>query len=104
MNKVTVVFFDIGDTLGSPKISPPPYHLESLNIYPYIPGILQQLKSDRLRLGMISNTGNETEASMKKVLEASGIYNFFDPNLLIYSSVVGISKLRMAILQQIVYS
>jgi bacterial leucyl aminopeptidase len=92
MNKVTVVFFDIGNTLGSPKISPPPYHLESLNIYPYIPGILQQLKSDDLRLGMISNTGNETEASMKKVLETSRIYDFFDQNLLIYSSVVGISK------------
>jgi bacterial leucyl aminopeptidase len=92
MNKVPVVFFDIGDTLGSPKISPPPYHLESLNIYPYIPGILQQLKSDDLRLGMISNTGNETEASMKKVLETSGIYNFFEPDLLVYSSVVGVSK------------
>lgn len=77
MNKVPVVFFDIGDTLGSPKFFPLPYHLESVNIYPYIPGILQQLKSAHLRLGIISNTGNETEASMKKVLFTGTILNSY---------------------------
>jgi bacterial leucyl aminopeptidase len=94
MNKTTtqVVFFDIGDTLGTSRISPPPSRLDRLDIYPHIPNILQQLKDNGLKIGIISNTGNETEDSMKRVLEEAGIYNFFEPNLLIYSSVVGISK------------
>lgn len=94
MGKTTAqaVFFDIGDTLGSPMISPPPSRLEGLDIYPHIPNILQQLADNGLRIGIISNTGNETEDNLKTVLEEAGIYSFFEPNLLIYSSVVGISK------------
>ncbi|MDV2998035.1 MAG: hypothetical protein N4J56_007740 [Chroococcidiopsis sp. SAG 2025] len=94
MNGTTtpIVFFDIGDTLGTPRISPPPYRLEGLDIYPYIPDILQQLKDKNVQIGIISNTGDETEDDMKRVLEEAGIYNFFKPNLLIYSSAVGIRK------------
>uniref|UniRef100_UPI00286EAA6C HAD family hydrolase n=1 Tax=Chamaesiphon sp. VAR_48_metabat_403 TaxID=2964700 RepID=UPI00286EAA6C len=85
----TSVFFDIGDTLGTPRISHPALQLEGIDIYAYIPNILQQLKDNNFKIGIISNTGNETAASMKIVLERAAIYNFFDPNLLIYSSVVG---------------
>lgn len=94
MNKTTaqVVFFDIGDTLGTPRLSPHPYRLEGLDIYPYIPNVLQQLKDNRLKIGIISNTANETESDMKRVLQEAGIYSFFEPSLLIYSSVVGVSK------------
>ncbi|PSB04948.1 M20/M25/M40 family metallo-hydrolase [Merismopedia glauca] len=94
MNEIgtSVVFFDIGDTLGTPKISPPPSRLEGLDIYSYIPNILRQLKDNGLKIGIISNTGNETEDDMRKVLEEAGIYSFFEPNLLLYSSVVGVSK------------
>ncbi|MDJ0568868.1 MAG: M20/M25/M40 family metallo-hydrolase [Pleurocapsa sp. MO_192.B19] len=87
-----VVFLDIGHTLGIPKISPPPSRLEGLDIYPYIPNVLQQLKDNGLKMGIISNTGHETEDDMKRVLEEAGIYSFFKPDLLIYSSVVGVSK------------
>ncbi|MGL5942864.1 MAG: M20/M25/M40 family metallo-hydrolase [Waterburya sp.] len=94
MNETTtpVVFFDIGHTLGIPKISPPLYRLEELDIYPYIPNLLQQLKNNELKMGIISNTGHETEDCMKRVLEEADIYGFFQPDLLIYSSVVGVSK------------
>lgn len=94
MNGTTtpVVFFDIGDTLGNPRISPPSYRLEGLDIYLYISDILQQLKDKNVQIGIISNTGNETEDDMKRVLEEAGIYNFFEPNLLIYSSVFGVRK------------
>lgn len=91
-NTTPVIFFDIGNTLGTPKISPPLYHLEGLNIYPHILNVLQQLKDKYLQIGIISNTGNETEDDMKRVLEEAGIYRFFNPNLLIYSSVVGVRK------------
>lgn len=90
--KIAAVFFDIGDTLGTPRISPPPYHLEGLDIYPHIPNVLQQLKDNSLKIGIISNTGNETEDNMKRVLEEAEIYSFFEPSLLIYSSVVGVNK------------
>lgn len=91
-NKLPTVFFDIGNTLGVPRISPPPYRLEGLDVYPYIPAILQQLRDNNARIGIISNTGNETADDMKKVLEEAGIYSFFEPSLLIYSSVVGLKK------------
>jgi bacterial leucyl aminopeptidase len=88
----TSVFFDLGDTLGTPRISHPALRLEGIDIYPYIPIILQQLQQNNFKIGIISNTGNETEASMRRVLEQAAVYNFFDPNLLVYSSVVGASK------------
>lgn len=90
--RASVVFFDIGRTLGIPKISPPPSRLEGLDTYPDIPNVLQQLKDNSLKIGIISNTGNETEDDMRRVLEEARIYSFFEPSLLIYSSVVGFRK------------
>jgi hypothetical protein len=87
-----IVFFDIGGTLGSPKISPPPYRLVALDVYPYVPGVLKQLLKNKVRIGIISNTGSETTEDMRRVLEKSKIYQFFEPTLLIYSSVVGKKK------------
>ncbi|MDJ0718907.1 MAG: M28 family peptidase [Prochloraceae cyanobacterium] len=94
MNETTIpiVFFDIGDTLGTPKISSPPSRLEGLDIYSYIPTILQQLKDNGLKIGIISNTGNETEDDMRRVLEEARVDGFFEPSLLIYSSAIGIKK------------
>ncbi len=89
---ISVVFFDIGDTLGYPVVSPPPSHLESLNVYPYVPNILRQLKENNIRIGIISNTGEDKKGLVQRVLEEAQIYNFFEPNLLIYSSEVGIRK------------
>lgn len=93
MNKTTtqVIFFDIGATLGTPRISPPS-RLQRLDIYPYIPKVLQQIKDKGTKLGIISNTVNETADDLRRVLEAAGVYAFFEPSLLLYSSVVGIQK------------
>jgi hypothetical protein len=43
-----------------------------------------------MRLGIISNTGQETTETMQRVLTDAGLYPFFvsEPRLLIYSSVV----------------
>ncbi|MCY7336527.1 MAG: M28 family peptidase [Chamaesiphon sp.] len=97
--RASVIFFDIGDTLGTPKISSPPAHLVGIDIYPYIPNILQQLKDRSLKIGIISNTGSEIAAAIDKVLEKASIYNFFEPNLLVYSSVLGVSKPNPKIFQ-----
>ncbi|MCP5051165.1 MAG: HAD family hydrolase [bacterium] len=88
-----VVYFDIGDTLGSAVISRSPLKIERLKVYDYVKPILQRLGNKKIRLGIISNTiPGDTGEDMKKILEASGIYKFFEPRLLIYSSVVGLRK------------
>jgi bacterial leucyl aminopeptidase len=89
---VPVAFFDIGETLGSVRVSPPPYRLLGLDIYPYVPAILNQLRNNGVRIGVISNTGSETAEDMKNVLEECQLYGLFEPDLLIYSSVVGLEK------------
>ncbi len=73
-------------------ISPPAYNLKGLNVYPYIQGIFRKLLDNDVRIGIISNTGEETVDTMKKVLEDCNLYSFFDNKLLIYSSVVGYKK------------
>lgn len=92
-NPKFVVFFDVGETLGVARISPSPNpRLERLDVYPYIPDILKQLTNNGIRLGVISNTGSETGAHVNEVLKSSGILDYFDPQLLIFSSVVGCEK------------
>src|SRR5262249_23283119 len=54
--------------------------------------VLQSLQELGVRMGVISNTGEETVVTMRAALEGAGIYDFFDPTLLIYSSVVKMTK------------
>ncbi len=51
-----VVFFDIGETLATARVSPPPHHLTGLSVYPYVPDVLHELKELPAGLGIISNT------------------------------------------------
>jgi FMN phosphatase YigB (HAD superfamily) len=84
-NTSEVIFFDIGNTLGSPKVSSDG-HLITLTVYPYVPDVLQQAHDDGKRLGVISNIGNNTAENVERVLDESGILTFFEPDLLIYGS------------------
>ncbi len=94
MTESMAVFFDIGGTLGLPKVSPSPRRLVALQVYPFVPAVLESLRGEGVHLGIISNTGeSDTTDSIRGVLvEAGNIYEYFDPNLLVYSSVEGISK------------
>jgi bacterial leucyl aminopeptidase len=90
MNNVKAVFFDIGDTLAVAR----PGTTQRLELDP-LPGardVLRRLNAAGLRLGVISNTGSETVESMHEALDAAGLYEFFEPQLLIYSSVVHLKK------------
>jgi len=55
---------------------------------------LSRLRDAGFRLGVISNTEGETTESMHAALERGRLYQFFEaePELLIYSSVVGKTK------------
>jgi bacterial leucyl aminopeptidase len=82
-----VAFFDIGDTLGSARLSPrPPHRLERLDIYPQVPDVLQELRENGVRLGIVSNIGQEPEENVRRVLEEGQIYDFFDSRVLIYGA------------------
>jgi FMN phosphatase YigB (HAD superfamily) len=92
LTEVQVVFFDIGDTLARPRIAGG--RLASLEPLPGVINALDRLRAAGFRLGIISNTGAETRESMRRALEEGGLYRFFEaePELLIYSSVVGRTK------------
>ncbi len=80
-----IIFFDIGNTLGSPKVLSNG-HLSALTVYPYVPEVLQQLHEDGKRLGVISDIGNDTPENVERILSESGILNFFESELLIYGA------------------
>jgi FMN phosphatase YigB (HAD superfamily) len=92
-----VVFFDLGDTLGVGRIGPGG-GISGFDPFPFARDILKKLKDPvpaglGLRLGVISNTPTgTTAANMAAVLGAAGVLSFFDPALLLYSSVEGLDK------------
>jgi FMN phosphatase YigB (HAD superfamily) len=91
-----VVFFDLGDTLVIPRLSDNGSLLE-LKVLPFVPDVLDKLRGTevnnmKLRLGVISNTGEETLARMHSMMAAARLLDFFDPALLLFSSVEGIDK------------
>jgi FMN phosphatase YigB (HAD superfamily) len=91
-----VVFFDLGDTLVIPRLSDDG-SLLGLNVLPFVPDVLAKLNRTKTndtvpRLGVISNTGTETLSKMRSVIAEAGLLDFFDPSLLLFSSVEGIDK------------
>jgi hypothetical protein len=55
-----------------------------LDVYPQVSDVLQELRRSGVRLGIISNIGQETEENVRRVLEEGQIYDLLEPNLLIY--------------------
>src|SRR3954453_6625090 len=92
-----VIFFDLGDTLGSAVLSPPPLHLIRFDPYPFAPGVLSALQARGIRLGIISNTGDDGRMAGDAVLETATILQYFDPALRLYSRDMGLTKNSPAI-------
>jgi hypothetical protein len=49
-----------------------------------VSAVLQELRRSGVRLGIVSNIGQETEEGVRRVLEKGQIYDLFEPSLLIY--------------------
>ena len=94
---ISVIFFDLGDTLGSAVLSPPPVRLVGFDVYPFVPEMLSGLQNRGIRLGIISNTGDDGSATVDAVLETAAILRYFDPALRLYSHDVGLRKDSAAI-------
>jgi FMN phosphatase YigB (HAD superfamily) len=94
------VYYDIGDTLASAVVEGG--HISRLIVYRFIPDVLARLRtggegvSVSVSLGLISNTGSETAASMNQVLADAGLLALVDARLCLFSSVEGLDKSQPA--------
>jgi leucyl aminopeptidase len=91
MNAISAIFFDLGDTLGVPVLSID-QRLERFEPFEFAQPVLEELREEGVRLGVISNTGQEPGARLNEVLKQCGLLDYFEPILLIYSKDVGLSK------------
>ncbi|MEA2904340.1 MAG: hypothetical protein QOI12_1727 [Alphaproteobacteria bacterium] len=93
MAGIEVIFFDIGQTLAAAHLNAAG-RLDSLEPLPGVLDVLGRLRDAGYRLGIISNTGEETSEIMRHALTNAGLYPFFasESRLLIYSSEVHMTK------------
>lgn len=94
-----VIFFDIGETLGSifDQSGAPVPHLRP---FVFVPPVLERLRASGARLGLISNTGTAAAADVDRMLERADLLRHFtEPELRIYSSVVNLTKDTPAIFE-----
>ena len=78
-----VVFFDIGDTLATPIFAPDD-RLMGFNVFPEARTSLEGLRARNIRMGIISNAGDELPANVNTLLDKSGLLQFFDPAIIVY--------------------
>lgn len=81
---MTVIFFDIGDTLATPRLDANRQLLE-LTVLPGVLSALEALSKRQLRMGIISNRGNLEAAAIKRALDVSRLLDFFEPGLIIFA-------------------
>ena len=81
-----VVFFDIGNTLALVAVSPTGDRIDRLAVYPYVPGVLAELRERGARLGIISNRGAIPAENVNQTLRAAGLWDFFEPELVVYGA------------------
>ncbi len=92
--RASVIYFDIGDTLARASLTGTGAN-QRIVLSPLADVIdtLGDLRDDDFRLGIISNTpGFATRETMSDSLAQANMLEFFVPELLIYSSVVGLRK------------
>lgn len=79
------IFFDLGDTLVAASFigNPPRLRFEPLE---GAADLLEWLRAAGFRLGIISNTGDETGASVDGALVAAGLEAYFEGGLRLYSA------------------
>jgi hypothetical protein len=76
--------FDLGATLGSLVLSPPPVHLTGFELFEFALPVPGDLRRRRLRPGVTSNTGDDDGTAVDAVPGQANIREFFEPPLRIY--------------------
>ena len=82
---IKVAYFDIGDTLGTPRSSSAGQPI-ALDVFAYVPDLLAELRRSGLRLGVISNTGSMPGSAMRAMLATAGLSGQFEDALLLFSA------------------
>ena len=80
----SVVFFDIGDTLGTVRRNAAGDRIERIRVLPGVTEVLRALRQRGARLGIISNRGKVPEANVNQALAEAGLFPFFTPELIFY--------------------
>lgn len=93
---VSAVFFDLGATLVDPEYLADGT-LEVLSPLPGARDTLQHMKTRGLVLGIISNTGQDSPAVVRKKLTEAKLSRFFARNLVLLSGDLAIDKSTPAI-------
>ena len=89
--KANTVFFDLGATLVDPVLTSDG-GFAGFKTMPDAAAGLQRLRDAKLRLGIISNTGNLDAERLRAALADDKLLDFFDPNLVLFSGEVGTDK------------
>src|ERR1044071_7654002 len=85
------VFFDLGATLVDPVVSPDG-EFAGLKPMPEVAAGLKRMRDAKLRLGIISNSGNIDGKRLREALAKDKLLDFFDPRLVLFSGEVGTDK------------
>lgn len=81
----SVVFFDIGNTLGQVTISAAGDRIDKIVGHPYVARVLDDLRDGGARLGVISDPGPLAADIVNDALVAAGLW-FFDSGLVPYGA------------------
>ena len=85
-----IVFFDIGETILTQQSN------GSFDWIPEAKAAVVTIRSKGVRLGLISNTGTETRASLTNIFPAN-FFDHFDSQLIVLSSEVQVDKPELGI-------
>ncbi len=80
----TVVFFDIGDTLGKAVVSGG--QLNKIEIFPSAMEVVKELFEKQLRVGIISDPGPFNPNLIKSLMQDTGIMAFLAQDLLVFGT------------------
>ena len=72
-------FFDIGGTLGDVIVSEPDGSVLRLEVYSGVQETLEELKANRVRIGVISHIGTHPPARVDRMLEEAALFDFLMP-------------------------
>ncbi len=81
----SVVFFDIGDTLGTPVFTPAG-DLSEIVVSPTVLEVLEELSEKNIRIGIISDPGPLSTDLINFLLQDAGVFEYVDLELVHYGS------------------
>lgn len=80
------VFFDVGNTLASVRISAAGDRIEEMRVFPGVLSLLESLRHRGIFVGILSNPGSVPTEEVESALVRTGLSAFLTPSLVLYGS------------------